>query len=126
MTSEIQSVFFAQSEGGTAEALAMLIGLAVGLISIIGVWKVFAKAGQPGWAIFIPIYQTIVIIQVAKRPIWWIVLMFIPIVNLIVTLIIMIDVAKNFGKGTGYGLGLLFLPFIFFPLLGFGDDQYQA
>jgi len=124
MTSEIQTFFFAQSEG--VESLATLIGLAVGLISIIGIWKVLVKAGQPGWAILIPIYQTIVIIQVAKRPIWWIVLMFIPIVNLIVTFIIMIDLAKNFGKGAGYGLGLLFLPFIFFPLLGFGDDQYQA
>ena len=73
----------------------------------------------------IPIYNFIVILQIAGRAIWWIILMFIPIVNFVVEILVCLDVARNFGKGAGFGLGLAFLGCIFFPILGFGDAQYQ-
>jgi hypothetical protein len=92
---------------------------------IAGLWGIFTKAGQPGWASLIPIYNGIVLLQVAGRPIWWILLMLIPCVGFVVAIVVALDVAKNFGKGTGFGIGLAFLPFIFYPLLGFGDAVYR-
>jgi hypothetical protein len=93
---------------------------------IAAMWKVFSKAGQPGWAILIPFYNLYVICKIAGRPGWWLILMFIPLVNFIILVILDIDIAKNFGKGAGFGIGLLLLPFIFFPILGFGSAQYQG
>lgn len=126
----ITSTLFAGDGGQAATAgvgiVAVLFYWAVILTVVIGMWKVFTKAGKPGWAILIPIYNTIVMIQIAKRPIWWILLLFIPIVHIIVGIIIIIDIAKAFGKGTGFVLGLLFLPFIFYPILGFGDSKYTG
>ena len=102
-----------------------IIILAIIVFQIAAWWRVFEKAGKPGWAAIIPIYNIVVLIQIAGKPVWWIILCLIPIVNIIVLLLISIGVAKNFGKGTLFGLGLLLLGFIFYPILGFGDDQYQ-
>ena len=96
------------------------------LLMIAAMWKVFSKAGQPGWAVLIPIYNIYVLCKVAGRPGWWLLLMLIPLVNLVIAIILNIDVAKNFGKGVGFGIGLIILPFIFYPILGFGSAQYQG
>jgi len=104
----------------------MICYLAVLLLIIIGMWKVFEKAGKPGWAAIIPIYNLVVLLEIVGKPIWWIILMLIPLVNLIVYIIVLIELAKRFGKGIGFALGLLFLPFIFFPVLGFGSAQYHG
>ena len=111
--------------GGAAMTIVMLVYLAIIVLCIAGLWKVFAKAGQPGWAAIIPIYNIYVMIQVAGRPWWWLILAFIPIVSLIL-IVFPFDIASKFGKGIGFGLGLLFLPFIFYPILGFGDARYQG
>jgi hypothetical protein len=103
-----------------------IVYCAVIILMIASIWKVFSKAGQPGWAAIIPIYNLYVLCKVAGRPGWWVLLMLIPLVNLIILIIVCIDVAKAFGKGTGFGLGLAFLGFIFFPILGFGSAQYQG
>ena len=104
----------------------LIIELAVAFIMIAGMWKVFTKAGQPGWAVLIPIYNAYVLLQVAGKPGWWLILMLIPIINIIVGILAIAGVAANFGKGTGFVLGLIFLPFIFYPILGFGDAVYQG
>jgi hypothetical protein len=78
----------------------------------------------PGWGAIIPIYNIYLMCKVAGKPGWWALLYLIPCVNLIIALIVSIDVAKNFGKGTGFGLGLALLSFIFFPILGFSDARY--
>src|SRR5713226_7202812 len=70
---------------------------AVLILMIAAMWKVFSKAGQPGWAILIPIYNLYIICKVAGRPGWWLILMFIPLVNFIILVILDIDIAKNFG-----------------------------
>ena len=103
-----------------------IVDCAVALLIIIAMWKVFTKAGQPGWAVLIPIYNIYVLCKVAGRPGWWVILLLIPLVNFIICIILDIDVARNFGKGAGFGIGLLLLPFIFFPILGFGSAQYQG
>jgi hypothetical protein len=103
-----------------------LIALAfVGLI-IASMWMVFAKAGKPGWACLVPIYNIIVLLEIAGKPIWWIVLFFIPVANLIATILVALGIAQKFGKGAGFGIGLAFLPMIFYPILAFSDAQYQA
>jgi hypothetical protein len=103
-----------------------IIYIAVIVLVIAGLWKTFVKAGEPGWAAIIPIYNYIVALKIIGRPIWWIILFFIPFVNFVVGIIVAIDLAKAFGKGTGFGIGLFFLSFIFIPILGFGDAQYQG
>lgn len=107
-----------------------LLLLAVELVIIVavvaGFWKVFTKAGQPGWASIIPIYNLIVLLRVAGKPLWWFILFLIPLVNLIASVLVGLAVAKKFGKGDGFGVGLGLLGIIFYPILGFGDAQYQA
>ena len=115
----------AQSEDAAAGGgFSAIIGLLVAVLVIAGMWKVFTKAGKPGWAAIIPIYNTIVLLQIAGKPVWWFLLLFIPVVNIVIAVMVMIGVAKAFGKGTGFALGLLFLSPIFIPILGFSDAQY--
>jgi len=104
--------------------IVWIVFLPVAIISIAGIWKVFTKAGQPGWACLVPVYNAIVIMRIAGRPGWWILLCLIPIVNLVVGIMVMLDIARYFGKGPGFGLGLAFLGFIFYPILGFGSARY--
>lgn len=114
------------SSGAAPSLIVIIIYFAVIILVLAGVWKMFKKAGRPGWGALIPIYNTILMLEIAKRPIWWIILFFIPIANFIVAILVCIDLAKNFGKSTGFGLGIAFLPFIFIPILGFGDAKYQG
>jgi hypothetical protein len=115
-----------QSGRAVGGGLAVVIELAVIVLVIIGMWKVFAKAGRPGWASIIPIYNAYVLCEIAGKPGWWVVLMLIPFVNLIIGIIVMIGLAEKFGKGAGFGIGLILLGFVFIPILGFGDATYQG
>jgi hypothetical protein len=122
--------FLAQSNTGSSGGSAVggavfgLVELVVTIFVIAGIWKVFVKAGHPGWAAIIPIYNFYILMKIAGRPAWWLLLLFIPLVNIIIGIILSIDVAKRFGKGTGFGIGLALLGFVFYPILGFGDAQY--
>ncbi len=104
--------------------VVLLIYIAVIVAVIAGMWKAFAKAGQPGWAVLVPIYNIYVMTQIAKKPGWWVLLFLIPIVSIVIAIIMSIEIAKNFGKETGFGIGLALLGIIFWPILGFGDAQY--
>jgi len=110
--------------GGAAAAVILLIELAVLVVVIIALWKIFEKAGKPGWAAIIPVYNIIVLLEIIGKPIWWIILFFIPCVNFIVSILVALEIAKCFGKGAGFAIGLILLPFIFYPILGFGDARY--
>ncbi|MBW8884453.1 MAG: signal peptidase I [Planctomycetia bacterium] len=115
----------AQRDNAGSSPVVLIIQLAIIAAIIAGLWGVFAKAGKPGWAAIIPIYNAIVLLEIAGKPLWWIILFFIPCVNIVIAILVAMDVAKNFGKGAGFGLGLAFLPFIFYPILGFSDARYQ-
>jgi hypothetical protein len=119
------TITFAQEGNGGGGAIFLIVYLAIVVLAIAGVWKTFAKAGKPGWGAIIPIYNIVLLVEIAGRPIWWVVLLLIPFVNLVVFIIVAVDVARNFGKGAGFGLGLAFFGFIFYPILGFGSAQYQ-
>lgn len=89
-------------------------------------WRIFEKAGKPGWAALIPIYNIIVLLEIVGRPIWWIILLFIPIVNIVVGFLLALDLSRSFGHDLAYALGLFFLGFIFYPILAFSGDTYQG
>jgi len=108
------------------KGIVTIIYLAILILQIAALWKVFVKAGQPGWACIIPFYNIYVLMIVAGKPGWWFILTLIPLVNIIICIIASIAIAGNFGKGTGFGIGLVFLPFIFFPILAFTDAQYKS
>jgi uncharacterized membrane protein YhaH (DUF805 family) len=111
---------------GGVIVVIVLVYLVVVVFELAAVWKVFAKAGQPGWAAIIPIYNFYVLCKVAGRPGWWVVLFMIPVVSVVVGIIVLIDLAAAFGKSGGFAAGLILLGFIFFPILGFGSDQYRG
>jgi hypothetical protein len=117
-------------EPGAAEAAVGLVGGLLYMVLIVvlvaAMWKIFVKAGKPGWAAIVPFYNIIVLLEIVGRPVWWIVLMLIPFVNFIFLFIIAIDLAKSFGKGIGFALGLIFVSPVFYPILGFGSAQYQG
>ena len=116
----------AEAAGGAAALLVNCFALLLAVLLIAGMWKVFTKAGKPGWAAIIPIYNYIVILEIIGRPIWWIILLLIPCVNIVFLIIVCIDLAKSFGKDALYGIGLFLLGIIFFPMLGFGSATYRG
>jgi len=102
----------------------VIAALAVAIVSIIAQWKIFTKAGKPGWAAIIPFYNMYTLFEVAGMNGWMFLLMLIPIVNIIIMIMLYVNLAKSFGKSTGFAVGLIFLNFIFMLILGFGSDQY--
>ncbi len=109
---------------GTFNTMFWLFYIAVWVFFIVTMWKIFSKAGKPGWAAIVPIYNTVVMLQIAGKPIWWILLFFIPFINIVISIIVVYNLAKTFGKGGGFTLGLILLPFIFYPILAFGKSTY--
>lgn len=104
----------------------IIFGIAVTIIEIVGAWFMFEKAGEPGWAAIIPIYNYLIGIKIAGKPWWYILLMLIPLVNLIFYIIILHGLSRNFGKGVAFTVGLFFFRFIFIPILGFGKSEYTG
>jgi uncharacterized protein DUF5684 len=106
--------------------VAGLFGLVFAIFMAASLWKVYSKAGEPGWASIVPIYNVIVLLKIAGRPMWWLLLLIVPVANVIVPIILNFDLARKFGKGAGFGFGLLLFPVICFPILGFGSSRYNA
>jgi hypothetical protein len=119
---EIDPAAMQQAAGLGAGALIFMLAFA-GLM-IASMWKVFTKAGKPGWAAIVPIYNLVVLIEIIRKPMWWIAMFFIPFVSLIFAILMYVELAKAFGKGGGFAAGLILLSPIFFPILAFGGAQY--
>jgi hypothetical protein len=105
--------------GGIGGCCCGLIWLALVVAIIAGFWKVFVKAGEPGWAAIVPIYNAIILLKIAGKPIWWIVLMFVPLLNIVILFLVDDAVAKRFGKSTGFAIVMLIFPYVGYPMLGF-------
>jgi len=103
-----------------------LFYLAFIVFFIASMWKVFEKAGQPGWAAIVPIYNNYVLLKIGGKPGWWLIMLFIPFVNIIFAVWMVNMVSKSFGKSEGFTVGLVLLSFIFWPILGFGSAAYQG
>jgi hypothetical protein len=104
----------------------MIFGIYLSVIQIVAIWHVFTKAGKPGWACLIPVYDYLVGLKIIGKPWWWVILLFIPFVNLIFMIWGINLLAKSFGKKADFTIGLLLLPWIFFPILGFGKSEYNG
>lgn len=109
-----------------AVLLILVIELAIVAFLLASLWKIFAKAGEPGWAGIIPIYNMIVLAKIAEKPMWWGALVLIPIAGIVFQVWIWNRVVKRFGYSEGFTVGMILLPFIFLPILGFGKAQYTA
>lgn len=135
MIEQISSIIEAM---GTAGIVVMVIGLALFIFVIAAMWKIYAKAGQPGWAVLIPIYNNYIMTKIIGKPAWWTLLLsigwlaylvpdlgsVINIVSLVFTIWAWNLLVHKFGKGTGYTVGVILLGIVFIPMLGFGDAQY--
>lgn len=104
----------------------IVLSLTVIVIVFAGVWRVFAKTGAPGWAALVPIYNLVVLLRISGKPAWWVFLFLLPVVNVILLFAACLGLARSFGKGTGFGLGLCLLGPIFFPILGFGSASFRG
>jgi hypothetical protein len=117
---------------GGADAILVIVYIAVIVFEIAALWQVFVKAGHPGWAAIIPIWNLYTLLKLIGRPAWWLLLflvgVIVPFVGwillLVIGVIIALDLAKSFAKSTGFAVGLFLLNFIFVPILGFGSAQY--
>lgn len=108
---------------GVGMLIFWLIGMAISVFTLICMWKVFKKAGKPGWASLIPIYNIIVMLEIAELPMWYIALYCLPFANIYAMFKTYIELAKKFGKSAGFGVGMVFLAPIFFGILAFGKDS---
>jgi hypothetical protein len=97
---------------------------AIVIFFIITYWKIFEKAGRPGWEVLIPVYNYFIMMKIIGKPWWWLLLMCIPIVNFVFIVMAVNMLSKSFGKDEGYTVGLLLLGVVFYPLLAFGDARY--
>jgi hypothetical protein len=104
--------------------LPIYVGLL--LLTGAGVWATFVKAGQPGWTCIIPFYNLVVLLKIVRKHPLSVLFMFVPLVNVVFACVIAIRLAQLFGKGHGFGVGLVFFPFICYPIIGFGAAKYQA
>lgn len=114
----------AQQGGGAIAAVFSFIYLVVMVLMIVGMWKVFVKAGEPGWAAIIPIYNIVVLVKISGKPMWWVLVYLSGCLTIVAAIVCGLGTAKNFGKSEGYGIGLGLLPMVFYPMLGFGDAQF--
>ena len=112
--------------GGTTFGVLIFEVLVMIFLVVIPLWRIYSKAGKPGWAVIIPIYNVYLMCKICGRPGWWLVLCLIPFVNIIFAIILSIDLAKAFGKGAGFSIGLILIGFIFLPILGFGKAEYKG
>ncbi len=107
-----------------ASPAVSLLSVAVAILGVVAMWKIFVKAGEPGWAAIIPLYNLYVLFKITWGSGWKFLLMLIPIANFVILIITMVKLAKAFGKGGGFAVGLIFLSVIFYCILAFGDAQY--
>ncbi|MEF2977061.1 DUF5684 domain-containing protein [Subtercola sp. YIM 133946] len=114
----------AQAAGQTT---SQIIALALTVLTIVGMWLTFRKAGRHGWAAIVPVYNLYTMITITGRSGWWLLLFLVPLVNIVLYIVIVLDLAAAFGRGTLFGIfGLWLFPFIGFPVLGFGRAQFEG
>ncbi len=104
----------------------VIFGIYVSAIQIVALWYIFTKAGKPGWACLIPVYDYLVGLKIIGKPWWWLLFLFIPFVNIIFLIWGLNLLSKSFGKKADFTIGLILLPWIFLPILGFGKSEYQG
>lgn len=108
----------------SAGLLFFILYASIAILYVVAAWRIFEKAGKTGFLALIPILNTLIILNIAGKPMWWFILLFIPFVNVVVIILVANAIAERFGYGMGFTIGLLFLPVIFILILAFGDSEY--
>ena len=131
LSSLISALNMLQNDGLGIIGIILAVGMIIVFVAIIGailagLWQTFVKAGEAGWKGIIPIYNIWVLMEIIGRPGWWLILFFIPVVGFFIWIVVCLDLAKSFDHGTGFAVGLMIFPFIFFIILGWGEAQYQG
>ena len=111
---------------GAFVTVIQIISLVVSIFSIVCMWKIFVKAGKPGWGAIIPFYNTYLLFDIAWGNGWLFLLCLVPVVNFVVLIILLVKLAQAFGKGIGFAVGLFFLSIIFLAILAFDSSTYQG
>ena len=106
-------------------AVVVLVALPVMLL-VVPTWRIYVKAGEPGWASIVPLFSQYTLCSVVGRPVWWLIFLLIPYVNFVFWLIVAMDLARVFSRSKAFGIGLWLLPFVFLPILGYGSAEYTA
>lgn len=109
---------------GWGSVIGTILYFAVLIFGVYIMWRIFSKAGKPGWAAIIPIYNIIVLLEIVGKPWWWLLLLFIPFVNIVILILVMIQLAKVFGKSGGFAVGLILLSIVFMAILAFDNSTY--
>ena len=105
--------------------ILLIFWLAFIVFIIASIWKVFTKAGQPGWAAIVPIYNYIIMCKIAQKPTWWTaIILLVPVVNIVFLIMLWHNIVIRFGKTAGFTVGVFLLGFVFVPILGFGSAEY--
>ena len=103
-----------------------IAALAATVLVLVALWKIFVKAGKPGWGAIVPFYNTYCLFEMSFGNGWLFLLLLVPCVDAVIGIIMLFKLAKAFGKGGGFAVGLIFLPVVFIPMLGFGDAVYYG
>jgi hypothetical protein len=106
------------------EAVSVVVWLALTLALVVAQWRIFAKAGVPGWACLVPVYNMVKLLHISGRSGWWLLGLCVPLLNVFVFIRLVFDLAGAFGRGVAFGFGLLLLSPIFVLILGFGNARY--
>ncbi|WP_338791635.1 DUF5684 domain-containing protein [Bernardetia sp. Wsw4-3y2] len=120
-----------QNEAALAGMMAMmgtfmLIVVLIQIFIYVCLWKIYEKAGKPGWTALVPIYNLVIMMEIINKPAIWVLYLFIPFYGIYIAIVSVVEFAKVFGKDTGFAIGLILLPIVFYPMLAFGDAQYQG
>lgn len=110
----------------SASPAATIIGIIVGLVILISYWIIYTKAGKPGWAVIIPIYNIIVMLQIVDKPLWWFFMFLIPVVNVVFGIIVLYNLVLKFGQPAWHVVLALFLSVFYFPYLAFSKAKYSG
>lgn len=102
----------------------LVLSISLSLLTVIAQWRVYSKAGQPGWTVLVPIYNLYILLKIVGKPAWWLLMFLIPGVNFVFIIWTYNLLSKSFGHDEGYTVGLIFLPLVFHPVLGFGKSEY--
>ncbi|MDC7234031.1 MAG: DUF5684 domain-containing protein [Spirochaetales bacterium] len=110
----------------SANPLLVVFWLIVSVVLLVANWKIFTKAGKPGWAILIPIYNVIVMLQIVKKPLWWIIMLLIPGVNVVFVILIIYNLCLSFGQPAWHVIPALLVSFVYYPYLAFSSASYKG
>ena len=112
-----------EEASAAADLVSSFLVLGIVVFVFASMWKVYEKAGEPGWAILIPIYGQIVLARIGGKSAWWVLGLIVPFIGIIAAIVLALGVAERFNKTAAFGIGLAFLPFIFYPMLAYGDAE---